>query len=64
MILMGDEMRHTQFGNNERLLSGQRNELARLTLADSHADVLRFVQLLSARRLPREETEWESEAPV
>jgi len=50
MILMGDEVRHTQGGNNNAYC--QDNEISwvdwsRLT---KHADVLRFVQLILARR--------------
>jgi glycogen operon protein len=44
MILMGDEVRHTQHGNNKRLPSGQRNQLVRLDAKlAKHADVHRFV---------------------
>ncbi|HEX5269919.1 MAG TPA: glycogen debranching protein GlgX [Gemmataceae bacterium] len=53
MILMGDEVRHTQRGNNNAYC--QDNELSWLdwTLLNKHADVHRFVRLLIARRLLR-----------
>jgi glycogen operon protein len=54
MILMGDEVRHTQHGNNNAYC--QDNELSWMdwTLVEKHADVHRFVTLLSARRVQRE----------
>jgi glycogen operon protein len=58
MILMGDEVRHTQRGNNNAYC--QDNEISWFdwTLVNMHADVLRFVRLLIARRVLREkETE-------
>ena len=54
MIQMGDEMRRTQFGNNNAYCQDDETNWLDWALADSHADVLRFVQLLTARRLPRE----------
>ena len=53
MILMGDEVRRTQGGNNNAYC--QDNEVSWLdwTLADRHADVHRFVSLLNARRALR-----------
>jgi glycogen operon protein len=50
MLLMGDELRRTQLGNNNAYC--QDSPLAWLdwNLAKSHADVLRFVKLLIARR--------------
>ena len=53
MILMGDEVRHTQRGNNNAYC--QDNEISWLdwTLLAKHADVHRFVRLLTARRLMR-----------
>ena len=43
MILMGDEVRHTQLGNNNAYC--QDNEISWFdwTLVDKHADVHRFV---------------------
>jgi glycogen operon protein len=54
MILMGDEMRRTQRGNNNAY--GQDNEISWMdwSLLDRHADVHRFVKLLIARRLLRD----------
>jgi glycogen operon protein len=54
MILMGDEVRHTQGGNNNAYC--QDNQLSWLdwTRLEKHADVRRFVQLLIARRLLRD----------
>ncbi|HEX7136496.1 MAG TPA: glycogen debranching protein GlgX [Vicinamibacterales bacterium] len=56
MILMGDEMRHSQRGNNNAYC--QDNEVSWLdwTLLQKHADVHRFVRLVAARRLLRDET--------
>jgi len=53
MILMGDEVRQTQGGNNNAYC--QDNELSWLdwTLLSKHADVHRFAKLLIARRLLR-----------
>src|SRR5262249_40914277 len=54
MILMGDEVRHTQGGNNNAYC--QDNEISWFdwTLVKKHADVHRFVTLLIARRLLRD----------
>ncbi len=54
MILMGDEMRRTQRGNNNAYC--QDNEISWLdwTLLSKHQDVYRFVRLLIARRLLRD----------
>jgi glycogen operon protein len=54
MILMGDEARRTQLGNNNAYC--QDNEISWFdwTLLEKHADVHRFVTLLDARRLQRE----------
>jgi glycogen operon protein len=54
MILMGDEVRHTQRGNNNAYC--QDNELSWFdwTLVKKHADLHRFVSLLIARRLLRD----------
>jgi len=54
MILMGDELRRTQRGNNNAY--GQDNEISWLDwgLLDQHADVHRFVRLLLERRQLRE----------
>jgi glycogen operon protein len=54
MILMGDEVRHTQGGNNNAYC--QDNEISWFdwTRVRRHADVHRFVSLLSARRVLRD----------
>ena len=54
MILMGDEVRHTQAGNNNAYC--QDNDLSWFdwALLQKHADVHRFVKLLIARRLLRD----------
>jgi isoamylase len=56
MILMGDETRRTQFGNNNAYC--QDNEISWFDwhLVEQHADVLRFVTLLNARRRVRDMT--------
>jgi glycogen operon protein len=53
MILMGDEVRHTQGGNNNAYC--QDNEISWFdwTRVKKHADVHRFVTLLAERRLLR-----------
>jgi glycogen operon protein len=54
MILMGDEVRRTQRGNNNAYC--QDNELTWFdwSLVEKHPDVLRFVSLLAARRALRD----------
>jgi glycogen operon protein len=54
MILMGDEVRHSQRGNNNAYC--QDNEISWFdwSLVAKHADVQRFVTLLCARRLLRD----------
>jgi isoamylase len=54
MILMGDEMRRSQNGNNNAYC--QDNEISWMDwgLIEKHADVHRFVQLLIKRRLLRD----------
>jgi glycogen operon protein len=54
MILMGDEVRRTQSGNNNAYC--QDNEISWFdwTLLDKHADLHRFVTLINARRVLRE----------
>ena len=51
MIVMGDEVRRTQHGNNNAYC--QDNEISWFdwTLLSKHADLHRFVKLLMARRL-------------
>jgi len=54
MILMGDEARRSQFGNNNAYC--QDNEISWFdwTLVGEHADVHRFMTLLNERRLLRD----------
>lgn len=54
MILMGDEVRHTQRGNNNAYC--QDNEISWFDWSriEKHADIQRFVKLLIARRLLRD----------
>ena len=53
MILMGDEVRHTQGGNNNAYCQDNETSWVDWTLLEKHADVHRFVKLLTARRLLR-----------
>lgn len=54
MIVMGDEVRRTQGGNNNAYC--QDNEISWFdwSLVEKHADVRRFVSLINARRLLRD----------
>jgi len=54
MILMGDEMRRTQHGNNNAYCHDDETNWLDWTLLEKHADVHRFVQLLCGRRLLRD----------
>ncbi len=56
MILMGDEVRRTQRGNNNAYCQDDETNWFDWTLVEAHADVLRFAQLLIARRLLRDIT--------
>src|SRR5206468_4032982 len=53
MILMGDEVRHTQGGNNNAYCQDNEVSWFDWTRVQQHADVLRFVTLLSERRVMR-----------
>jgi glycogen operon protein len=53
MILMGDEVRRTQHGNNNAYCLDNETSWFDWTLLEKHADVHRFVTLLNARRLRR-----------
>lgn len=50
MILMGDEVRRTQNGNNNAYCQDNETSWFDWSLVRRHADVLRFVQILSGRR--------------
>jgi isoamylase len=54
MIIMGDEMRRTQCGNNNAYCQDNETSWLDWTLLAKHADVHRFVKLLCAHRLMRD----------
>ena len=54
MIMMGDEARRTQRGNNNGYCQDNETSWFDWTLLSKHADVHRFVTLLTARRLRRD----------
>jgi isoamylase len=54
MILMGDEIRRTQYGNNNAYCQNNETSWLDWTLLAKHADVHRFVKLLCAHRLMRD----------
>ncbi len=54
MITMGDEVRRTQCGNNNAYCHDDETTWFDWTLPEKHPDLLRFVQLLIARRLLRD----------
>ena len=54
MILMGDEVRRTQQGNNNAYCHDDETSWFDWTLVAKHADVHRFVSLLSSRRRLRD----------
>jgi isoamylase len=54
MLLMGDEMRRTQRGNNNAYCQDNGTSWVDWSLLEKHADVHRFVTLLNARRLLRD----------
>ena len=54
MILMGDEVRRTQRGNNNAYCQDDETSWFDWTLLEKHADVHRFVRLLIARRVQRD----------
>jgi glycogen operon protein len=54
MLLMGDEARRTQHGNNNAYCHDSELNWFDWTLLDRHADVHRFVKLLAAFRLRRD----------
>jgi glycogen operon protein len=56
MILMGDEVRRTQGGNNNAYCRDDESNWFDWNLVEKHADVLRFASLLVARRVLRDET--------
>jgi len=55
MLLMGDEVRRTQLGNNNAYCHDDETNWFDWALLEKHPDVLRFVSLLTARRLLRDQ---------
>jgi isoamylase len=55
MILMGDEVRRTQHGNNNAYCQDNETSWFDWTLIEKHAVIHRFLKLLIARRLLRDE---------
>ena len=53
MILMGDEVRSSQKGNNNNYCHDDESNWFDWSLIEKHADVYRFVKLLNARRVLR-----------
>lgn len=53
MILMGDEVRRSQGGNNNNYCHDDESNWFDWTLIEKHADIHRFVKLLIARRVLR-----------
>jgi isoamylase len=54
MILMGDEVRRTQKGNNNCYCHDDETAWFDWSLVEKYSEILRFVKLLSARRLLRD----------
>jgi isoamylase len=54
MIVMGDEVRRTQGGNNNAYCHDDESNWFDWSLIEKHADIHRFVRLLLARRLLRD----------
>jgi glycogen operon protein len=54
MLLMGDEVRRTQRGNNNAYCQDNETSWFDWRLLTKHADILRFVTLLNARRVLRD----------
>ena len=50
MILMGDEVRHTQLGNNNNYCHDDESNWFDWSLLEKHPDIHRFVKLLVSRR--------------
>src|SRR5262249_17758485 len=54
MILMGDELRRTQNGNNNAYLADDETSWVDWSFLEKHRDIHRFTSLLIARRLLRD----------
>jgi isoamylase len=55
MVLMGDEVRRTQFGNNNAYCHDNEINWFDWTLFEKHADVHRFLKLIAHRRVLRDQ---------
>ena len=64
MILMGDEVRRTQRGNNNAYCHDDPTTWFDWTLPEAHADLRRFVSLMAARRTLREMEHEQSRVPL
>jgi glycogen operon protein len=64
MILMGDEVRRTQFGNNNNYCHDDESNWFDWDLLKKHADVHRFVKLLVARRVLRDQKGQQERKPL
>jgi len=63
MILMGDEIRHTQLGNNNNYCHDDESNWFDWSLVEKHPDIHRFVKLLiSRRRLRSDEAQREQKS--
>jgi isoamylase len=54
MLLMGDEVRRSQIGNNNAYAQDNRTSWFDWSLLEKHADIRRFVTLLTERRMLRD----------
>jgi glycogen operon protein len=64
MFVMGDEMRRSQGGNNNAYCQDDETSWLDWTLLDRHADLQRFVSLVNARRLLRDEEHERRRVPL
>ncbi|MFO1061173.1 MAG: glycogen debranching protein GlgX [Dongiaceae bacterium] len=64
MFVMGDEMRRSQGGNNNAYCQDNETSWLDWTLLERHADLHRFVSLLNARRLLRDEAHERRRMPL
>jgi isoamylase len=64
MILMGDEVRRTQLGNNNAYCHDDETTWFDWSLVQKHADIHRFVRLLNTRRILRDLEESPSQSSL
>ena len=64
MMLMGDEVRRTQGGNNNAYCQDNETSWFDWTLVETHADVLRFVTMLNAWRTLRDVEHEQQRVPL